>query len=743
MSARSIVRFVKVEGCGDVASGLCWRWSSSAYAGDDDGVYLPALLQEAWSPVSASWDPRGQGAGALSVGGVTVRLTTSERLSVLPRLYRLDRPSRLGVLHATITASATTLTIDQVSAVDHSGAAIALGREVIRLDSLTSSSGLAYTYAVTRGLYETQARAHAADAYTDTSIFPADRFPFKILRTVTLGYAPVTGTGYGDEVVVARGVLRALSVDGQGEVLSLGCDSALDLVRSRMLLAQLWRGWRTRASEPAANGTWVVDWAADFPDQRPSYKPGVGLWRVGERVLYNQWTYIVGPEGDRHPAVSAGDGTAAGPDSPSVRWEDASEAEQVWEVFTSHPAAPPLVGSGTATQQRLSQDAVALARQLLTTTKGALYASPGSNGDYDLGIEQLGCGVPESLLDTAAWDAAEDAGGPDLTAWLGLDGEPVEALDLVQRLLRAAGWTMTTTATGLLTLRRLVTASASPDHTLTGALIPDVQGQRPRFEDAADAVVVTWGLSPVGPRQRTYTDPAAAERHLAQGAQIELDLSPLQDPDEVESAAIRELVAWRYPMPQVEASVLLTAFSQALAVGDTASVTSRAIIAGDGTRGVTSSLAQILAATPDWEAARVQVTLLMVGVIQTRARRITPAALVDGVVGLVVSLEASTFSATPAPGQTDDGFGWAVGDVVRITTRDGGTVRGTATVTAVTPAAPSITLGAVPGGTVAGDLVEPADYDAASSAQRAAWAYMADSDATLGAAADEAHQWTV
>jgi hypothetical protein len=100
MSARSIVRFVKVEGCGDVVSGLCWRWSSSGYAGDDDGVYLPALLQEAWSPVGASWDPRGQGAGALSVGGVTVRLTTSERLSVLPRLYRLDRPSRIGTLHA-------------------------------------------------------------------------------------------------------------------------------------------------------------------------------------------------------------------------------------------------------------------------------------------------------------------------------------------------------------------------------------------------------------------------------------------------------------------------------------------------------------------------------------------------------------------------------------------------------------------------------------------------------------------
>jgi len=196
-------------------------------------------------------------------------------------------------------------------------------------------------------------------------------------------------------------------------------------------------------------------------------------------------------------------------------------------------------------------------------------------------------------------------------------------------------------------------------------------------------------------------------------------------------------------MPQVEASVLLTTDSQALAVGDTASVTSRAVIAGDGTRGVTSSLAQILSATPDWEAARVQVTLLMVGVIQTRARRITSAALVDGVVGLVVSLEASTFSATPAPGQVNDGYGWAVGDVVRITTRDGGTVRGTATVTAVTPAAPSITLGAVPGGTVAGDLVEPANYDDASSAQRAAWAYMADSDATLGAAADEAHQWTV
>jgi hypothetical protein len=198
-----------------------------------------------------------------------------------------------------------------------------------------------------------------------------------------------------------------------------------------------------------------------------------------------------------------------------------------WEVFTSPPrraaacglggshAAAPLARRGRAGEATTDDDQGAALRPRLAPTGTSTSASSSS-----------GAGCLNRSWTPPHGTAPRTRGGPDLTAWLGLDGEPVEALDLVQRLLRAAGWTMTVTATGLLTLRRLVTASASPDHALTGALIPDVQGQRPRFEDAADAVVATWGLSPVGPRQRTYTDPAASERHLAQGAQIELDLSP-------------------------------------------------------------------------------------------------------------------------------------------------------------------------------------------------------------------------
>lgn len=742
MTARAIAFWLKIEGCGDVTSGRCWRFASQVFAGDADLVYLPSLDSPPWDPITATWDPRAQGAGAFSIGGLTARLLGSA--DVLTRLYQLSPPTRYGTLNATITASATTLTLRQRADVDLSGKAVTLGREVVRLDSRTVHAHPLHTYSVTRGLYETRAVAHTVAPDRDGSAFPADTFPIKLLRTVTVGLTPVDGGDYGDEVVLGRGVLRGMELGGLGQWLALTCDSALEIVRGAKLCGALWRGRQSRRSEPLTDaGGWVVEWSGLDPRALPSYKTGAGLWRVGERVVLEDWSAYTPASGDDVGAtVQVTDGAAPGPLSEQVSWDDAQGASEMWEVFTTNPSSPVLNNDATATQARLSANPVALARQLLTSTRSALYASAGDNGDYDTGVAQLGCGVPADLLDTATWDAAEDAGGPLCpSVWFGLDGEALDALDTVQRVLGYAGWSLVTDAAGLLTLRRLVTAAATPTITLTGQHLARLTYDRPRLEDPLDSVVATWGRTPASVRTATYQDAAASDLQLGQGTQGELDLSGVDSEAEVTSQAIRTIKLFRWPAREVGCTILLTEDAQALAVGDTALLSGLPVLDGAGARGA-SVLGQLLSVTHRWGDGECDLVLLLVGLLQPNARQIAPSALVASVASLVVTLSANTYTPTLAPGQTNDAYGWAVGDVVQISTRDGSTIRGTATITAVTPATPSITLDAVPGGTTAGDLIEPADYDDASAAQVAAWAYLADSNDALGVGDDPAHEWT-
>lgn len=743
MSARGLVRWIKIEAAGDVTSGRCWRFSTQPYAGDSDAVYVPGLLDKPWDPIPTSWDPRAQGAGRATIGGTSIRMVA--RSSVLTKIYNLTRPARVGILNATITAASSSLVLRQLASTNFAGLAISLGREVIRLDSRTGVSGSLHTYAITRGLYETTATGHSAAADRDTSAL-LWTFPNPLLRTVTLGYSPMTGSGYGDEVVTFRGVLRAVELSGAGAVLVLQADAALELVRARRLGGDLWRARQTYRSEgDEVEAPWQVTFGADDPRRRPSYTDGPGLFRVGDRVAYDTWGVYEAPGGDTRAQVQINDDTRPGPSSAPLTWTDASEADEIWEVFTSHPAAPDINASATATKARLSSHPVTLARQILTTTGAVVLGNPGDNGEHDLGVRQLGCGVPAALLDASAWDEAESAPAPLASSfWLGLDGNGAEALGTIQTLLALAGWTMIPTAAGLLTLTRLRSAAASPDHTLSGALQVEVQSQRPRLGDPADELVCRWADSPAGARERTFQDAAILERQLGQGAQRRLDLSALQDPDEVQSAAIREIRLWRYAMHQVEARCLLTPDSEGITPGETGLLTSLAVVSGTGVRGVTSELCQVLAATASFDEATVDLSLLMVGALHNgQARRIAPSALVVALPGAGVVEVDITYSGTPAPGQTDDLFGFAVGDVVRFSSRDGSTVHGTATITALTPATPSFTVNAVPGGAGVGSLVEPATYDAASSAQRAAWAYLADATDTLGAGGDAAHEWTV
>lgn len=727
--SRALVRWVQIEGWGDETSGRPYRLSTSLWGGDADGVYLPVLAREPFSGVGTRWDPRAAPASRATIGGVEVRLLATPE--VCQGLLAQRAPARVAALQASISKTATSLTLTQISASDLSGQVVMVGREAVSLDSLTSSSGSDYTYTVTRGALGTYAQAHPVSASRDGSVFrPQARLLWPLLRVVTVGYSPVDGSGYGDEVVLGRFVLRGQpGLAGLGEVVVLSCDAALDLVAERRLLGDLWRGRLRRTSPPpdGALGPWTAEWEGELPasERTPSYgsSPSGGLFRVGDRsVAYTQWSSRSTPQGAREVRVQVSDTTELAPGSAPLPYDDAQGAGEVWEVFTTHPSAPALRSLGTATQQRLSANPVALARQLLTTTRAATLAGVGTNGDYDIGASLLGCAVPEALLDTAAWDDAEDQEGLRLVLWLGLDGQAQDALALVQTVLGCAGWACVPTQAGLLTLRRL-RADDDGATALTGELAPRLQAQRLRLDDPLDEVTATWGVDPQGVRRVSFSDAATSERQLAKGAQLELSLAGVAERQEAWSLCVREVRTWRTPLLEVDLWVLLTPASEALSAGDMVELTSLVVLDPDGNRGVTGAVGQLLSVLPNYTAGRVDLTVLLTGALHDKLGRIAPAAIIASVGGLVLTLEANTFTGTPGPG-ANDSYGFEVGDVVRVLTRDGATVRGTATITAVNTGTPSITLGSVPAGTAAGDAVEPAPYTSSVARQTALWAYL-------------------
>ncbi len=258
-----------------------------------------------------------------------------------------------------------------------------------------------------------------------------------------------------------------------------------------------------------------------------------------------------------------------------------------------------------------------------------------------------------------------------------------------------------------------------------------------------DKIVARWGVTPDGKtRQRSYSDAPTSRRLLGQASQRELDLSGVWREEEVDAAALREVRLWRWGLMEWELEVLLDAQVEQLRAGDTVLVSHAHLLAPTGSRGVSSAVAQIMSCTLDHtgeEGPVARLLLLHTGSLVTTARKITPSALVDGVAGLVVSLDANAFSASLAPDQVDDTFGFAVEDEVEFLSRDRSTVRGSATVTAI--GAASLTVDAVPAGVVAGDLVQPDRYAFCSAHQQETWAFFAASDGTVGGS-DPGPEWT-
>lgn len=763
MGARALVRWITVEALGDPASGRLYRWATGRVLGDSDGVYRPQMLPTA-NPIESLVDFTARGSGRATIGGVGFSLAAGERDGTCAFFGASAAPARIAYLDSPLSSSDTTITLAQSSGlgslVTYEGGAwrvVCVERECVRLTSVVSNTGDTYTYNCARGAYGTTAQAHGAGELDDTSIFPAALFHLPQLRVVTYGHTPPSG-GYGDEVVLGRYLLREIAFPGAGQVVALTCDDALEAVRSRVLCGELWRARPVQSS--ALAGAWRVVFEAIEDGADPSSRQDASSYPAsdeerwmslslgGEAVCLTTWRSQAGGRS----LTDAGQGGPwywASPGPSPLSAQDAEGLEEVWEVFPVAPSPQtyPLNASATLTQASLSDNPVALARQILTTTQGATPGAGGSNGAYDVGVGQLGCAIPASLLAASEWDSAEAEVLQRVSGLiLGADGQGTEALSLVQTLLAGAGWLMCARAGGLLGLVRLRTALQGSELHLrqTGGSpsIRRISAQRRRLYDPVDKILARWGVTPDGKtRQRSYSDAPTSKRLLGQASQRELDLAGVWREEEVDAAALREVRLWRWGLMEWELEILLGAEAEQLRAGDTVLVSHAHLLTPTGSRGVSAALAQVVSCTLDHtsqEGPIARLVLLHTGALVTTARKIAPAAVVDSVAGLVVAIEPSAFCASLAPGQVDDTFGFAVGDEVEFLTRDRAVVRGSATVTAIGTA--SLTVDAVPTGVVAGDLVQPDRYTFCSAHQQGTWAFFAASDGTVGGS-DPGPEW--
>lgn len=733
-----IILAARVEGLGD-ADGLT-LWATRAPVSSE--VTVRPVLEALPGELSSEVDWRD---GSASVGGVRLDLRATQ--DALDAFYDQEAPTRLGLLGQQLSADEASAFYDHITiAQDDAGANLVgdfvmVGREAVRCTSPRSTGTYGVTYGAERGQLGTAVTFHGALDGDDREVFAAgSRLLWPTMRELQVVQLHLAT---GAPTILERYVLTDIEAPRPSSI-ALTADSALEMVRARRLCERLWRGRLVSATAP------------DAPDPSAAYE-GAGLpasgWARWQGVRYGELLVSVGGEAAVRTVWAEGITGAQVrllgtedllPGSRPWQVEDLG-VEEVWECFSSSPAAPPLAVDGS-TVYRLASNVIDLVQQLLSTTAGAGEVAPGTNGPYDLGIPQLGCGVPRQFIDENSFDRArlEIAADPTVESlFLGVDGEPVEALDLIQDLLRPYGYLLASGQGGLLGLRRLTTAVPDDAPQITDADLREEVSQRRRLGDPADVAVAEWGdRAGVGPRTATFSDQVALSRQAAGAHSTDLWLRAVSSYDVAESVAIRWIRLWRLALPEWSLACGLRDDLRGLRAGDVVSVTSSQLIGrkvgGHVARGVTAEAMVVTSATQSWGGAQVQLRGLWTGVLIAKRGRIAPSAQVASVLGAAITIAANTYSSSLMEGQTDDTFGFEVGFEVEVRSADLGTSRGTATISTIVGLV--ITLDAAPSGVVAGDVLRLAPYDAQVSAARAEYAFLADASG-VGASNAPPYEW--
>lgn len=756
MSRASYILAIMIEGIGQaISTDRQTRFSTSDYDGDADAAYLDVLSD--WpEAIDADVDFRR---GSASVGGQTFQLLADDE--VVRLFIRMQPPAFIATLASEIPDSTdpdiTVNLASGVSSSDLQGLHVLTEREVIRLSNTVSGAG-PYTYTgSSRGRWATRPTAHKTDrrngTLPDPQIFRASEFPVRLHRAVSFIRVPEGGADYTVEEVLWRGVLRAIDMEDM-ETITLHCDDLLELVRAKRLLTRLFTARRDRAGSSNFSG-----------DGAPLTINGASFTHTGLFSLDGKTAALVTWVGDLDPWPTRaelyidpqdGDTTTMLAGAPALSAEDFDSVEEVWEIFSNHPDAPDLNTNGGSTNTRLSNNRIDLVRQILTTSDADSWGEKGPNGDWDLGRAELGCAIDENLLDTDSFDEVKNRLGDKALIeglFLGLDKEPIGALDLIERILQPIRCALVPRSEGKLGIAQQLSSGDGTETTFTEEdLTEDEPALLMNIDSPVDRVVAIYDERPGRlPIEQPFDDHIHSRRHpSAERGEERLDMRGVggRGFERARQQALSLSLEWfsrfRQSVSELRLALRPEASAVVLSGGDIVKLTHGVIPkvnppASGSSRGLTAMTCQVVGKTYDVDEHVVDLALEVVGALHAKTGLIAPSARVAALNGSAAVDVDNTFSASLMPNQTDDTFGILATYKVEIWSRDRTTSRGTAVVNNVSGG--TITFDSRPAGTAVGDIIEFQVYDNVVSDQAETFAFMADSNDQLGAGNDAAYEW--
>lgn len=695
---------------------------------DTDGVWVNCV-QGYPGEVASEVD---FGEGNTSTGGrsIVVRAGASTQggQSVGELLYDQTRVQLASATAALANASSTPITLDATDLVSNGTQNVTWGREVMRLTSHLGSG----QYAVQRGRLGTLATPHTVGLRDFTGILDADKVPILKWRRITFYRVPLsTATSYADLEALWTGFVVGVEAPSP-EVIRIDADSLFSVLQRMKICRDLWQSGAP-TGEPGSDAPVTRTYAGPGSPVRAS----AADFSVDATILATSSYTTIGPS----TFVNLGpEDTAL--ISDETPWPN--DPKKAWECFHCD-------GDDTDTGALpLSRNVVSLALQLITTTPG------GQNGDYDVGVGDLGCGVDVALVDVAAFEDARARFGDRLEQErlvLAFDGKPVDVYDWLTAKLLPYGLALVDTGTQI-TLAvlednaSLVTAQLREGIEILGpASIPprDPPFQRRRTDLDLDRAECAWGFVP-GQGSVVSTFSAGTRRSInlyGDNQSREYDLEGIGAEAVAEEIVGGLIERFHDTIPEVR---LYAKRGTGLAVGDLVLVTHTKIYkANGGTRSVTDAPMLVVAQSLQVDQNVEHLHLLHVGAIYGRVGLVAPSAVVEswdtgtGRLTVEPDLAGGGFQSGEAPAAVRDLSDFAVGDIVdlcdstgavrvaglEIATRDVINNR----VTFVT--APD--TGGSPVTPVAGDVLRVSDYDRSITRQKDRYAYVADSDGVLGA----------
>jgi hypothetical protein len=712
---------VAIEGVGIASANQMLLFANGAAPSWDTAGAWRQVLTTIPSELASSVNFRDGGA---TIGGLSVELTRGE--GVPAYLYE-QRRVQIATLTAAQAYGDTTITLDKTTLAN---TPIVVGREVQRLGA-HSGGGV---YAVSRQLLQTTKEAHGVALTDNVAVYNADKVPYIKHRRLFLYRCNMdTAITYSSLELLYTGVISGVSAPSPDRI-RIDSDALFTLagelsfyrkrfeavvnpgrsdITPRRYVA-LGEGREPIAVSPAL---FAIDEGAILKDEYGFTGTGITVIGFSEDDLYSQ----------------------------SVQ-ELPSTPGKIHEVF--HCTAP----TGFAPSSLpLSSNLLTLLLQITLTT------SHGNNSSYDLGIDGLGIGLPQSYVDVSGIEALRDRLGGELLEqprlFVGLKNEPERFIEYFKPRLIAYGLALVSKANKL-SLALLKDSGARNLPTLVegvdllgpspvGDYEPPIQARR--LDMGFDRVECEFGLLPGrGTIKDTFIDRRAIDAHpYGGGGSTAVNLEGVTDRATAQALCIDLIQRFHFEIPEVRVRALRSRAD--LEIGDLVAVTHSKIYKGTGGElGVSGAVMLITERALNLSDNTIEFVLYHVGALYDRVGDIAPAAVVTSYPGG----QTVNVAQDAAGGGFQSGGGSAPGDTDLISVNDKcdivtseGVVR-QANLQVQSKTATSITFNAPLSITpVAGDVVRFTSYDNQQTGQRD-FASIADTTPSLGTAGDTPYEYT-